>query len=276
MDKSFCKTANIIRTKKIDYVDEASVTSLILGFLHSLDWDVFNPYEVEPQSLVYSGKVDLALRTFGFRSVFIEIKRSTENLQKHEDQILRYLDDAPEVEMGVLTNAVSWIFYKKLEKNKISKTKEFNLKNMDNEHIWNILQLNLSKQIFLEKTMSKKANKFSMLEIEQIKHQISENEIRDIIQSNMESLNSGDVNEKLSALGCLRGFKDQEFTEIFKEIFSDTANDENVRLSALFGLWEINDKEILLPVFYEALNDNNLRVRNKVQELNSLLNLNLR
>jgi hypothetical protein len=109
-------TLQIIRDKRIEFIDEASITSLINGVLYSYGWNVFDPYEVEPQYYVYDGsgffgKVDLALKLFGQRKIFIEIKQSTEKLHNHEKQIKDYLYNTNDVPVGVLTNASSWWFY---------------------------------------------------------------------------------------------------------------------------------------------------------------------
>ena len=113
---SLTDTIKIIKENRIEFIDEASITSLINGILYAYGWDVFNPYEVEPQHFVfedsvYSGRVDIALKLFGHRKVFVEIKQSTEKLEKHEKQIMDYLRKTVDVHVGVLTNAESWWFY---------------------------------------------------------------------------------------------------------------------------------------------------------------------
>ena len=108
-------TINIIKENRIEFIDEACITSLINGVLDSYGWNVFDPYEIEPQHYVfedsiYSGRVDIALKLFGHRKIFVEIKKSTEKLEKHEKQLTDYLHRTTDVHVGVLTNAESWWF----------------------------------------------------------------------------------------------------------------------------------------------------------------------
>lgn len=95
-------------------MSEASITLIILGILHYYGWDVFNPNEVEPQfNKRIKGRPDLALKHSMQIKGFIEIKNAKQNLNDHKKQIKYYLEDRTEVKLGVLTNAVSWIFYKR-------------------------------------------------------------------------------------------------------------------------------------------------------------------
>lgn len=80
------------------------------------------------------------------RHVFIEVKKVSENLNDHETQIVGYLEDAEDVKIGVLTNAVSWIFYKfDTESNTIVHKEEINVKSDPDSKIKEIFNDYLSK-----------------------------------------------------------------------------------------------------------------------------------
>ncbi|BDZ68756.1 hypothetical protein GCM10025860_22040 [Methanobacterium ferruginis] len=120
MENELDRAIDMIRDKpsfafqNVYSMSEASITLIILGILHYYGWDVFNPNEVEPQfNKRIKGRPDLALKHSMQIKGFIEIKNAKQNLNDHKKQIKYYLEDRTEVKLGVLTNAVSWIFYKR-------------------------------------------------------------------------------------------------------------------------------------------------------------------
>lgn len=95
-------------------MSEASITLIILCILQHYGWDVFNLNEVEPQyNKRIKGRPDLALKHSMQIKGLIKIKNAKQDLNSHKNQIIDYLEDRNEVRIGVLTNAVSWIFYKR-------------------------------------------------------------------------------------------------------------------------------------------------------------------
>jgi len=88
MNQTLSEMIQIIRIERNEYLNEASITSIVNGILYSYGWNVFDPREVSPQYNIYSEehpkRVDLALKLFGLRKIFIEIKdiKKARNLKK--------------------------------------------------------------------------------------------------------------------------------------------------------------------------------------------------
>ncbi len=108
-------TAEIERIRSdpsISTLDEASVKQgVILRILNILGWDTFDIEEVKPEHPVPGGNVDYSLRLDGDNIVFVEVKRPRENLNVHQEQLLRYAF-AQGVPIAVLTNGLDWWFYR--------------------------------------------------------------------------------------------------------------------------------------------------------------------
>ncbi len=93
--------------------------SIILRILSLLNWDIHR--EIDPEYHVETGKgvatesVDYALQINGENEVFIEAKRPKENLENHQEQLLKY-SFKKGVALAILTNGISWWFYLPLKK----------------------------------------------------------------------------------------------------------------------------------------------------------------
>jgi len=73
---------------------------------------------VEPQfNKDIKGRPDIVLKQSMKIKCLIEIKNARQDLNKHKKQIIGYLKDRNEAELGILTNAVSWKFYKRGSEN---------------------------------------------------------------------------------------------------------------------------------------------------------------
>lgn len=94
----------------IDSVEEATKQGVVLPILSQLGWDCFNLHEVVPEFPVANGRVDYCLRINDKEVVFIEVKRLTEDLDRHEEQLLKYSFNHG-VQIAVLTNGLLWWFY---------------------------------------------------------------------------------------------------------------------------------------------------------------------
>lgn len=97
----------------ISKLDEAATKQcVILPILRTLGWDVDNPNEVTPEYKVESGNVDYSLRLRDENKIFLEVKKTAEDLDKvrHDDQILQY-SFRKAVELAILTNGVTWSLY---------------------------------------------------------------------------------------------------------------------------------------------------------------------
>lgn len=96
-------------------VSEAQTSQgIVLPILHNLGWDVFDTNEVVPEFTVGNRRVDYALRIQSLNKVFLEIKKTSEDLEKHQEQLVYYAFQQG-VKLAILTNGVTWWFYLPLE-----------------------------------------------------------------------------------------------------------------------------------------------------------------
>lgn len=96
-------------------VSEAQTSQgIILPILNNLHWDVFDTTEVMPEYSVGGKRVDFALRIQGQNKVFLEIKKTSEDLEKHQEQLV-YYSFQQGVKLAILTNGITWWFYLPLE-----------------------------------------------------------------------------------------------------------------------------------------------------------------
>jgi negative regulator of replication initiation len=94
----------------VSFDEAATKQAIILRILSCLGWDPFNIEEVCPEYSVGEKRVDFALRHNGQNKVFIEVKKVSEDLEKHQEQLLNYSFQEG-VKLAILTNGVSWWFY---------------------------------------------------------------------------------------------------------------------------------------------------------------------
>ena len=114
-DRLTSEIERIRSDKAIPALDEANVKQgVILRILNILGWDTFNTNEVRPEYPVQGGNVDYSLRIQGANRVFLEAKRPSEDLRKHQVQLLNY-SFADGVPLAVLTNGLNWWFYLPLQ-----------------------------------------------------------------------------------------------------------------------------------------------------------------
>jgi len=96
--------------------EEATLLGLVLPILQEAGYDPFNPEEVFPQAkdsnnlkpdlLLYKGSA----RQEGAPYMVIEVKALGENLKKHENQVVQYMNGG-QARWYVLTNGETWEFY---------------------------------------------------------------------------------------------------------------------------------------------------------------------
>ena len=70
----------------LNSVEEATKQGEVLPILSALGWNCFNIQEVTPEFSVGNGRIDYCLRVNQKKPVFIEVKRATEDLERHENQ----------------------------------------------------------------------------------------------------------------------------------------------------------------------------------------------
>ncbi|MGM9509657.1 type I restriction endonuclease [Larkinella sp. GY13] len=131
----------IVRLKDSIQTEEATKTALILPFLNTLGYDVFDPHEVSPEFISDIGtkkgeKVDYAILKDGQPIILMECKHHNQTLTLHDNQLLRYFH-VTKARFGVLTNGVIYRFYTDLiEPNKMDQKPflEINLTDMKEVH----------------------------------------------------------------------------------------------------------------------------------------------
>ena len=110
-----------IEHREVLLTEEAAKTALVMPFLQSLGYDVFNPSEVVPEFTADVGtkkgeKVDYAICNSGKVTILIECKPSTAELNiNHAAQLFRYFS-VTDARLAVLTNGVNYQFYSDVEK----------------------------------------------------------------------------------------------------------------------------------------------------------------
>ena len=110
-DRLAAEIERVHSDKSIRTLDEANVKQgVILPILNALGWNPFNTNEVRPEYPVPGGNVDYALRLDAKNKVFLEAKRPSEDISKHQVQLLNY-SFADGVPLAILTNGLDWWFY---------------------------------------------------------------------------------------------------------------------------------------------------------------------
>lgn len=104
--------------------EEMAKQSLIIPFLVTLGYDVFNPLEVRPEydsdfGIKKGEKVDYAVIKDGTPAIFIEAKAPSQKLENHDTQLARYFNATPLVKVAVITNGIVYKFFTDLNANNI-------------------------------------------------------------------------------------------------------------------------------------------------------------
>lgn len=103
--------------------EEATKNAFIMPFMQSLGYDVFNPLEVVPEFTCDIGtkkgeKIDYAILKDNLPTILIECKNWTQNLDLHDNQLLRYFN-VSNAKFGILTNGITYKFYTDLVKDNV-------------------------------------------------------------------------------------------------------------------------------------------------------------
>lgn len=113
-----------LKLKEQIQTEEATKNALVMPFIQSLGYDIFNPMEVVPEFVSDIGtkkgeKIDYAIMKDGSPVLLIECKHWAQNLDLHDGQLLRYFH-VSKSRFGVLTNGILYRFYADLvEPNKM-------------------------------------------------------------------------------------------------------------------------------------------------------------
>jgi len=105
------------QAKELVQTEEATKNALILPFLQTLGYDVFNPAEVVPEFTADIGtknreKVDFAIIRDGQIVMLLECKQCGSSLNSGKSgQLLRYFNVTPSARIGILTDGVRYQFF---------------------------------------------------------------------------------------------------------------------------------------------------------------------
>ncbi|MBR5092992.1 MAG: type I restriction enzyme HsdR N-terminal domain-containing protein [Bacteroidales bacterium] len=117
------------KTKESLTTEEATKNALIMPFIMALGYDIFNPNEVLPEMTCDIGtkkgeRIDYAIIQNGDPVILIECKQWEQNLNLHDNQLLRYFT-VSKAKFGILTNGLQYRFYTDLIKPNIMDEKPF-------------------------------------------------------------------------------------------------------------------------------------------------------
>lgn len=105
------------QSKELVQTEEATKNALILPFLQTLGYDVFNPAEVVPEYTADVGtknkeKVDYAILREGQMVMLMECKSYGSTLDSGKcGQLMRYFNATPSARIGILTDGVRYQFF---------------------------------------------------------------------------------------------------------------------------------------------------------------------
>ncbi len=112
---------------RVSSFDEAATKqAIILPILQKLGWNIFDISEVMPEFSTGDGRVDYSLKLDGSNKAFIEVKKTSEELEQHEEQLLSY-SFREGVEIAALTNGITWWFYLPTQKGDWKERKFFTI-----------------------------------------------------------------------------------------------------------------------------------------------------
>lgn len=202
--------------------EEATKNALIMPFIQSLGYNVFDPTEVVPEFTADVGtkkgeKVDYAIVQNGVPIILIEAKTSGSTLSiNNASQLFRYFTTT-DVRFAVLTNGTEYRFYSDLEKPNRMDEKPF--------LVFDILDVDEKVVAELKKFTKSAFNVDNILSsANELKYK---REIRHIIDSEYNSPSEDFV--KLLARqvydGAMRQSVIEEFKEIVKAAFRDFINE---------------------------------------------------
>lgn len=106
--------------REVLLTEEAAKTALVMPFIQSLGYDVFNPSEVVPEYTCDVGtkkgeKVDYAICDGGKVKILVECKPASAALNvNHASQLFRYFS-VTDARLAILTNGVVYQFYSDVE-----------------------------------------------------------------------------------------------------------------------------------------------------------------
>ena len=232
--------------------EEATKNAFIMPFIQALGYNVFNPLEVVPEYTCDIGtkkgeKVDYAITKEGEPIILIECKHWQQNLDLHDNQLLRYFA-VSKAKFGVLTNGIVYRFYTDLiEKNKMDETPflEVDMTNLKDAQIAELKKFH--KSYFDADTISTTASTLKYTK-----------EIKEIIKK--EIANPSEALVRIFAKpvynGVLTAKMIDYFSELVKKSFATHINDIlNERLQNAISKDEEEEEKTEEPVSSESQTD---------------------
>ena len=230
--------------------EEATKNALVMPFIKLLGFDVFDPFEVNPEFIADIGikkgeKVDYAIMKDGEPIIIVECKHHLEKLDPHNSQLFRYFHVC-KAKFGLLTNGLVYRFYTDLnDTNKMDDKPffEFNLAEIKDAQIEEL----------------KKFHK-SYFDVENISNTASDlkytNEIKALITSELRNPSAVFVKHFSSQVyqGKLTEKMLIQFTELVKRSSNQVLNDAITdRLKTALGKEEANSNETEVKVTTEPV-----------------------
>jgi hypothetical protein len=132
--------------------EEATKNALIMPFIASLGFNVFNPLEVVPEIIADIGekkgeKIDYGIKSGSNYLMLVECKKCTVPLlDKNVSQLFRYfgaLRSKLDVRIAILTNGIEYLFYSDLDKDNILDPIpffSFDILNLDDQKVADLQQ----------------------------------------------------------------------------------------------------------------------------------------
>lgn len=220
--------------------EEATKNALVMPFIQILGYDVFDPFEVNPEFVADIGikkgeKVDYAIMKDGNPIIIVECKHHLEKLDPHNSQLFRYFHVCS-AKFGLLTNGLVYRFYTDLnDVNKMDEKPffEFNITEIKDAQIEEL----------------KKFHK-SYFDVENISNTASDlkytNEIKALITSELRNPSPVFVKHFASQVypGKLTEKILTQFTELVKRSSNQVLNDAITdRLKTALGKEEANSNQ---------------------------------
>lgn len=209
---------------RIEYsqTEEATKNALIMPFINTLGYNVFDPTEVMPEFTADVGtkkgeRVDYAIMDNGNPIILFECKRVGVNLADEEaSQLFRYFSNTT-AQVGVLTNGLSYQFYSDLkEPNKMDANPflEFNIQNMDDVTINELKKF--TRSAFDLNSVLKAASEMQYTNgIKRILNEELKNPSEDFVKFFVKQVYSGTITKAVK----------EQFTQIIKQAFQHFIND---------------------------------------------------
>lgn len=217
----------VVKLKENIATEEATKTALIMPFIQSLGYDIFDPTEVIPECVCDIGtkkgeKIDYTICKDGEPIILIECKHWEQDLNLHSGQLLRYYH-VSKAKFGILTNGIIYRFFadlvepnkmdekpffeiniEDLRDNQIEKLKEFHKSYFNVESILNTAsELKYTNEIrnLIIKEIAEPSDEFVKYFAKQVYPSMITKplleQFRDILKRAFQQYNSDYINDKL-------------------------------------------------------------------------------